>query len=274
MPEQVLATNFARQLPDQPRWLGPLIPQALHDSSDVPALDVPPRLPVPEPHRLTQLVDCRHIEPQGLQVDQVGLLARDQSGGWVLMWLAPGIRGVETHWCWAVAGSSVDYLSQFLITAVGASWAGRGPVGYLVRSWVEPSRMLAQRPEMSEEMLTRWVQSESTLLAKAVATSPHLPRHIWRTLANHRLAAVQATALANPAAHPDDLANVFAQRWQNVAFGPPMASNPALPHDILMEMVGDPQHPQHRWAIENPNCPEEYRVLARVLSHPHTHPAL
>jgi hypothetical protein len=90
---------------------------------------------------------------------------------------------------------------------------------------------------------------------------PDCPPEAVRALVEVDKAVVRGAALEHPNCPPDVLES-FSQR--GLTYRLSVVQNPNCPPTILMRMARDEDVVLRQRALKHPNCPEEYRALARV----------
>jgi hypothetical protein len=129
--------------------------------------------------------------------------------------------------------------------------------------------LLIDMPGVSPDVCHRWAQSGDSELQWAAAGSNRLTRQDWHTLVLGPPGAARARALRNPVADPEALERL-ATMWESKGGAEAehwlhcLASNPACPQPVLSKLLQHPSHHVRQGVLSNPNCPEEYRALARV----------
>ena len=155
--------------------------------------------------------------------------------------------------------------------------------------------MVAADPSCPRALLRQLAHDEVDTVRHGVASHPNCPLEVLEQLADDPYWRVPLALMANPRTPPDVISRVVQASLGNYAMEsvsqrraaagnpvcPPqvlrqlsdcadrhvrirVARHPQCPPDVLLHMMLD-EHPQvRRAALENPNLPEEYRVLGPV----------
>jgi hypothetical protein len=174
----------------------------------------------------------------------------------------------------SMVGRSLEDLANQLTNIAEQPDDEEQPSELLFDIMLEAADLLVDLPAMPDWVWRRWANSLVPELRWAVAGSPRIDQYTWSNLACDADGYVRYRALRNPVADPDALKRLattwtdpqYASDQFNIYNLQSIAANPSCPRSVLGLLMSY-DHPSVRQAVlRNPNCPEEYRVLARITN--------
>lgn len=169
--------------------------------------------------------------------------------------LLQGYPSVDNKYAASLVGDSPqDLADQLSDASQAAGWFG------------ESADILLDHPEVSADTISRWARSDNPDLQWAAACSPRLDPASWVQLLQG-YAGVKCRALCHPVADPEMLQRL-AEEWMDQGTRThqlhSIARNPSCPVPLWHRLMQHEDLYVRQGALLNPNCPEEYRTLAKI----------